>query len=262
MKNYHDLLRTILAEGIRQSNRTGIDTLTLPGATLKFDLRDGFPAITTKKLAFNAVKGELIGFLRGYDNVKDFQALGCNVWNQNATADYWLNNPNYPNHTGVDGDLGRIYGKQWRNWNGTDISGARVVEVDQIARALDLVRNEPTNRRIVVSAWMWSPRDTVATTPSSGRGGNTMSAPRGWTQAGSAPVSTSRRAASASMPMPDGWTCMTANTACSCNPSRCIVATVRRRGPKGIGCRRRCPGGWCWSRHIPAMSWWPVRNCW
>ena len=165
MKNYHDLLRTILAEGIRQSNRTGIDTLTLPGATLKFDLRDGFPAITTKKLAFNAVKGELIGFLRGYDNVKDFQALGCNVWNQNATADYWLNNPNNPNHTGVDGDLGRIYGKQWRNWNGTDISGARVVEVDQIARALDLVRNEPTNRRIVVSAWNPAELDQAALPP-------------------------------------------------------------------------------------------------
>ncbi len=168
MKQYLDLLQNILDNGIRQGNRTGIDTLTLPGAMLKFDLRDGFPAVTTKKLFFDGVKGELIGFLRGCTSAADFRALGCNVWNQNANEDgvdlqgnvvpnAWLRNPL---RLGTD-DLGRIYGAQWRDWTqlvepGTDDMGNTVWQcqgIDQIAIALDTVRNNPQSRRIIVNAW-------------------------------------------------------------------------------------------------------------
>lgn len=149
MKQYLNLLQDILDNGQREPNRTGIDTLTLPGAMLKFDLRDGFPAVTTKKLAFGAVKGELIGFLRGCTNVKDFQALGCKVWDANASAPYWLSNPA---HSGEDGDLGRIYGAQWRDYR-YESSDGNVIGVDQIAVALDQLRHNPESRRIIVDAW-------------------------------------------------------------------------------------------------------------
>lgn len=153
MKQYLDLMRDVLENGTWQENRTGVRCVTLPGAMLKFDLADGFPAVTTKKLAYSSVVGELIGFLRGETNVKAFQELGCKVWDGNANADYWLNNPNNKG----DGDLGRIYGAQWRAWyagedwnqNGYGPS----LSVDQLANALHEVRNNPTSRRIVVNAW-------------------------------------------------------------------------------------------------------------
>ena len=145
MHQYLDLLADVLRNGLRQSNRTGIDCLTLPGAFMKFDMADGFPAVTTKKLAFNQVKGELIGFLRGYDNAAKFRELGCTIWDQNSNENReWLNNPA---RLGTD-DLGSIYGVQWRAWaaNGG-------VHIDQVAQALSTVRNNPTSRRIIVSAW-------------------------------------------------------------------------------------------------------------
>ena len=105
MKNYLQLMQEVLDTGTQQANRTGIDTLTIPGAMLKYDLADGFPAVTTKKLAWKAVVGELVGFLRGYDNAADFRALGCKIWDQNANENtQWLANPN---RLGED-DLGRI----------------------------------------------------------------------------------------------------------------------------------------------------------
>jgi len=159
MRQYLDLLQDILDNGIRQGNRTGIDTLTLPGAMLKFDLRDGFPAVTTKQLFFNGIKGELIGFLRGCTSAAEFRALGCNVWNKNANEhgtdaqgnfveNKWLSNPA---RDGED-DLGRIYGTQWRDWAGVADDGSPA-NVDQIAVALDTVRNNPESRRIIVNAW-------------------------------------------------------------------------------------------------------------
>jgi thymidylate synthase len=152
MKQYLNLLQDILDNGQREPNRTGIDTLTLPGAMLKFDLRDGFPAVTTKKLAFKQVVGELIGFLRGYTSAADFRAVGCTVWDQNANENKaWLASPF---RKGVD-DLGRIYGQQWRRWRG-DNGNPNVAEwdeTDQIAGALDQLRNNPESRRIIVTAW-------------------------------------------------------------------------------------------------------------
>lgn len=162
MKNYHALLQDILTNGQREPNRTGVDTLTIPGAMLKFDLREGFPAITTKELAFGSVVGELIAFLRGCTNVKDFQALGCGVWNKNAKSDYWLANPA---HSGADGDLGRIYGAQWRYWDGTESDGFDHKTVDQIAVALHTLRNDPSSRRIIVNAWNAAELDQAALPP-------------------------------------------------------------------------------------------------
>lgn len=149
MKQYQELLKDILDNGIRQSNRTGIDTLTLPGAMLKFDLRDGFPAVTTKKLAWNAVKGELIGFLEGTSSLARFKELGCNVWDANAAAPAWQNNPACQ---GED-DLGRIYSKQWRFWNEGGCQHGNADGTDQIGIALETVRNSPESRRILVNAW-------------------------------------------------------------------------------------------------------------
>lgn len=142
MKQYHDLLQKILDEGVLQDNRTGIPAYSVVGEMMSFDMDDGFPAITTKKLAFNQVKGELLGFIRGYTNAADFRALGCTIWDQNANENTtWLNNPA---RDGED-DLGVIYGSQWRNFNGQGI--------DQLANAINDVINNPTSRRIKVEAW-------------------------------------------------------------------------------------------------------------
>lgn len=149
MKQYLDLLKDILDNGQRESNRTGVDTLTLPGAMLKFDLRDGFPAMTTKQLAFGAVKGELIAFLRGSRSLAEFKALGCKVWDANAAAPAWQNNPAC---RGPD-DLGRIYGVQWREWGYISPSLLTHGKIDQIERALHDVRTNPESRRIIVNAW-------------------------------------------------------------------------------------------------------------
>lgn len=161
MRNYHALLQQILDEGQWEPNRTGIDALSIPGAMLKFDLREGFPAVTTKKLAWKQVVGELIGFLRGVNNAKDFRDLGCTVWDQNANENQqWLANPF---RTGED-DLGRVYGVQWRDWRGPGDEYTRE-SIDQIAVALDKVRNNPQDRRIIVSAWNPGELDKMALPP-------------------------------------------------------------------------------------------------
>lgn len=145
MRAYLDLLNDVLHNGIRQANRTGVDAVSIAGAMLKFDMSEGFPAVTTKKLAFRAVAAELVGFLRGYDNAADFRALGCKIWDQNANENpQWLNNPA---RRGPD-DLGRIYGVQWRRWR-----GAGGQEVDQVKNALEAIHHRPTDRRIIISAW-------------------------------------------------------------------------------------------------------------
>ncbi len=160
MKNYLNLLEKILAHGLREPNRTGIDTLTLPGETLQFDLRDGFPAVTTKRLAFNQVKGELIGFLRGSSSLAEFKALGCDVWDANVNSPAWQ----WSKHIESRDDMGRIYGVQWRDWSTTGLETQYDSEenseevlvrysVDQIAIALNTLRNDPSSRRIIVNAW-------------------------------------------------------------------------------------------------------------
>ena len=113
MKQYLQLVQDILDHGSWQTNRTGIRTRSLPGATLRFDLQQGFPAVTTKKLAFKSAIGELVGFMRAYRSAADFRALGCKVWDQNANENQaWLANP----YRLQEDDLGPVYGVQWRQW--------------------------------------------------------------------------------------------------------------------------------------------------
>lgn len=161
MQQYLELLKKVRYDGQWQENRTGIPTLRLDGAMLQFDLRDGFPAMTTKKLAFGAVKGELLGFIQGCTNAKRFRELGCKVWDQNANEnEAWLANPN---RKGED-DLGRIYGAQWRGWNtGWDTDWTS--HIDQLANAMLAIERDPTNRRIIVSAWNPAEMDQMALPP-------------------------------------------------------------------------------------------------
>lgn len=147
MKQLLNLYRDVLTKGTLQANRTGVKAITTTGAMMQFDMADGFPAVTTKKLAFKQVKGELLGFLRAYDNAADFRALGCTIWDQNANENKtWLTSPYRKGHD----DLGRIYGVQWRNW---DTGMGATFTHDQVADALQTIMNDPTNRRIIINAW-------------------------------------------------------------------------------------------------------------
>ncbi len=130
MRPYLDLVRTVLERGERRGDRTGTGTLSLFGAQVRYDLRDGFPIVTTKKVLFAAVVRELVWFLRGATNINDDLTQHTPIW------DAWADE---------HGELGPIYGAQWRNWGGTGI--------DQISAALDTIKRDPTSRRIIVSAW-------------------------------------------------------------------------------------------------------------
>ncbi len=130
MRPYLDLLRRVVEHGERRTDRTGTGTLSLFGLQARYDLREGFPLVTTKKVLFDAVVRELLWFLRGSTNVNDDLTQHTPIW------DAWADE---------DGELGPIYGYQWRNWDGRGI--------DQIREAVRLIREEPDSRRIVVSAW-------------------------------------------------------------------------------------------------------------
>lgn len=130
---YLDLLQRVLDEGTRKQDRTGVGTLSLFGAQLRFDLRAGFPLVTTKKLHLRSIVHELLWFLRGDTHLRYLHEQGVTIWDEWADA---------------NGDLGPIYGQQWRNWEATD--GRRI---DQLANAVELLRRDPDSRRIVVSAW-------------------------------------------------------------------------------------------------------------
>ncbi|HUJ57613.1 MAG TPA: thymidylate synthase [Kofleriaceae bacterium] len=130
MRAYLDLVRHVLEHGERRTDRTGTGTLSVFGAQTRFDLRDGFPLVTTKKVLFPAVVRELLWFLRGSTNIHDDLHEHTPIW------DAWADE---------HGELGPIYGYQWRNWGGEHI--------DQIQQAIDTIKRDPTSRRIIVSAW-------------------------------------------------------------------------------------------------------------
>ena len=133
MKQYSDLLQRVLNEGIRKEDRTGTGTISIFGHQSRYDLSEGFPMLTTKKLHLKSIIYELLWFLKGDTNVKYLQENGVRIWNE------WANE---------NGDLGHIYGYQWRSWR--DYNGGHI---DQIAEAVDTIRNNPDSRRIIVSAW-------------------------------------------------------------------------------------------------------------
>lgn len=133
MKQYIDLLRHILEHGTVKSDRTGTGTISVFGYQMRFNLADGFPLVTTKKLHLKSIIHELLWFLSGDTNVHYLQENGVRIWNEWADA---------------DGSLGHIYGYQWRSWPDYD-GGA----IDQIAQAVDDIRHNPDSRRIIVSAW-------------------------------------------------------------------------------------------------------------
>lgn len=161
MRAYLDLLAQVMNNGTRQKNRTGIDTLMIPGGMMQFDLQLGFPILTTKRVAFNQVKGELLAFIRGYTNAADFRKLGCTIWDANANQNKaWLANPQ---RLGTD-DLGRIYGAQWREWLARG-EGLDTEHIDQLKRALTMIEKDPTSRRIIVSAWNPGELDEMALPP-------------------------------------------------------------------------------------------------
>ncbi len=153
MKNYNSLLREIMKKGVDREGRNG-RTRGLFTKQLRFKMSDGFPATTTKNLAFRSVAAELFWFMSGnYDN-KILQKLGCNIWTANAEAPYWKPKAKF------DGDLGRVYGVQWRNWrkpNGQT--------VDQLTDVVEKIKNDPGNRRLIVTAWNPGELDEMALPP-------------------------------------------------------------------------------------------------
>ena len=133
MKQYLDLLNRVLAEGVKKEDRTGTGTLSVFGHQMRFNTEAGFPMLTTKKLHLKSIIYELLWFLNGDTNIKYLNENGVRIWNE------WADE---------NGDLGHIYGYQWRSWQ--DYNGGHI---DQITEAVETIKNNPDSRRIIVSAW-------------------------------------------------------------------------------------------------------------
>lgn len=133
MQQYHDLLRRVLNEGTKKEDRTGTGTISVFGHQSRYNLEDGFPMLTTKKVHLKSIIHELLWFLAGDTNVKYLQDNGVRIWNE------WADE---------NGDLGHIYGYQWRSW--PDYTGGHI---DQILEVVDQIKNNPDSRRIIVNAW-------------------------------------------------------------------------------------------------------------
>lgn len=146
MKAYLDLLQLVLEEGKVREDRTGVGTIGVFGAQARFSLRETFPCLTTKKLHLRSIIHELLWFLRGETNIAYLQENGVSIW------DEWADE---------NGELGPVYGKQWRSWPSRDQPGG----IDQIARVVDSIRNQPHSRRHIVSAWNPDEVDRMALPP-------------------------------------------------------------------------------------------------
>jgi thymidylate synthase len=133
MKQYHDLIRHVLENGTEKSDRTGTGTKSVFGYQMRFDLSEGFPLITTKKLHLRSIIHELLWFLKGDSNIEYLKENGVSIW------DEWADE---------NGDLGPVYGVQWRSWPARDGK-----TIDQITQLIDQIKNNPDSRRLIVSAW-------------------------------------------------------------------------------------------------------------
>ncbi|MDQ6808425.1 MAG: thymidylate synthase [Verrucomicrobiota bacterium] len=145
MREYHDLLRLVLERGVERTDRTGVGTISVFGAQARFDLRESFPLLTTKKLHLKSIIYELLWFLRGDTNIRYLNERGVTIWNE------WADE---------NGDLGRVYGAQWTDWRGTD--GSHINQIDQI---IAQIRKNPESRRLIVSAWNPAELGTMALPP-------------------------------------------------------------------------------------------------
>jgi thymidylate synthase len=157
MKQYHDLLEDILNSGEVKDDRTGVGTISVFGRQLRFDLSKGFPAITTKKLAWKSVVSELLWFIEGTGDERRLAEIlygsrdtdRSTIWTGNAQAAYWTPRAKY------DGDLGRVYGVQWRDWRG----------VDQLSNLIEGIKTDPNGRRHIITAWNVDELDKMALPP-------------------------------------------------------------------------------------------------
>jgi thymidylate synthase len=133
MQQYHDLMRHILAKGVRKEDRTGTGTVSVFGYQMRFDLSEGFPLVTTKKVHLKSIIHELLWFLKGETNVRYLKENGVSIWDEWADA---------------DGELGPVYGKQWRSW-----AAPNGETIDQITDVVRQIKRNPDSRRLIVSAW-------------------------------------------------------------------------------------------------------------
>jgi thymidylate synthase len=145
MKQYLDLIQRVLDEGVVKSDRTGTGTKSVFGHQMRFDLSEGFPMVTTKKLHLKSIIHELLWFLKGDTNIAYLKENGVRIW------DEWADE---------NGDLGPVYGSQWRSWKGADGN-----TIDQITQAIEMIKNTPDSRRIMVSAWNVGELDKMALMP-------------------------------------------------------------------------------------------------
>ena len=145
MQQYLDLVRHVIENGSKKSDRTGVGTLATFGYQMRFDLKDGFPCLTTKKLHLKSIIRELLWFLKGDTNIAYLKEKGVSIW------DEWADE---------NGDLGPVYGKQWRAWQQADGQS-----IDQIQRTIDLIKNDPDSRRMIVNAWNVGELEQMALTP-------------------------------------------------------------------------------------------------
>ncbi len=145
MRQYLDLMKHVLENGVSKDDRTGTGTVSVFGCQIRFDLAEGFPLLTTKKLHLKSIIYELLWFLRGETNVKYLQERGVNIWNE------WADQ---------NGELGPVYGSQWRSWKSSDGR-----PIDQISQVIDQIKANPNSRRLIVSAWNVSEIPKMALPP-------------------------------------------------------------------------------------------------
>ena len=153
MKQYLDVLKKIMDEGDDRQGRYG-GTRALFAVPMRFRMKDGFPAMTTKKLAFRSVAAELLWFISGSSDNKELNRLGCHIWDANGEADYWKPKAKF------EGDLGRVYGVQWRHWKKPDGT-----EVDQLKDIIERIKKDPYDRRLIVTGWNPGELDQMALPP-------------------------------------------------------------------------------------------------